>query len=139
MNEKVKKIVKWIAVIAAAIGAAAAVIMEQGCTHKHYLKANGIKIDTNIVTGKQQQKSSNMEKKFRDQLLTESKKREEELKDVNLEIEERAVSKKGPFVLIRNKNNKWVITTCGALVNEKEFDTKEDAEKHLSKKHGMTS
>ena len=45
MNEKVKKIVKWIAVIAAAIGAAA-VIMEQGCTHKHYLKANGIKIDT---------------------------------------------------------------------------------------------
>ena len=46
MNEKVKKIVKWIAVIAAAIGAAAAVIMEQGCTHKHYLKANGIKIDT---------------------------------------------------------------------------------------------
>ena len=25
---------------------AAAVIMEQGCTHKHYLKANGIKIDT---------------------------------------------------------------------------------------------
>lgn len=46
MNEKVKKIVKWIAVIAAAIGAAAAVIMEQGCTHKHILKANGIKIDT---------------------------------------------------------------------------------------------
>ena len=46
MNEKVKKIVKWIAVIAAAIGAAAAVIMEQGCTHKHFLKANGIKIDT---------------------------------------------------------------------------------------------
>lgn len=46
MNEKVKKIVKWIAVIAAAIGAAAAIIMEQGCTHKHYLKANGIKIDT---------------------------------------------------------------------------------------------
>ena len=44
--EKVKKIVKWIAVIAAAIGAAAAVIMEQGCTHKHVLKANGIKIDT---------------------------------------------------------------------------------------------
>lgn len=46
MNEKVKKIVKWIAVIAAAIGAAAAVIMEQGCTHKHFLKANGIKIDS---------------------------------------------------------------------------------------------
>ena len=46
MNEKVKKIVKWIAVIAAAIGAAAAVIMEQGCTHKHFLKASGIKIDT---------------------------------------------------------------------------------------------
>ena len=46
MNEKVKKIVKWIAVIAAAIGAAAAVIIEQGCTHKHFLKANGIKIDT---------------------------------------------------------------------------------------------
>ena len=46
MNEKVKKIVKWIAVIAAAIGAAAAVILEQGCTHKHHLKASGIKIET---------------------------------------------------------------------------------------------
>lgn len=76
-----------------------------------------------------------MDNKFRNQLLTENKQREEELKDVNLEIEERAVSKKGPFVLIRNKNNKWVITTCGALVNGKEFDTKEDAEKHLAEKH----
>lgn len=75
-----------------------------------------------------------MDNKFRNQLLTESKQREEELKGVNLEIEEREVSKKGPFVLIRNKNNKWVITTCGALVNGKEFDTKEDAEKHLDKK-----
>lgn len=75
-----------------------------------------------------------MDNKFRNQLLTENKQREEELKDVNLEIEERAVSKEGPFVLIRNKNNKWVITTCGALVNGKEFDTKEDAEKHLAKK-----
>lgn len=46
MNEKVKKIVKWIAVIAAAIGAAMAVILEQGCTRKHYLKASGIKVDT---------------------------------------------------------------------------------------------
>ena len=46
MNEKVKKIVKWIAVIAAAIGAAAAVILEQGCTYKHSLKASGVKIDT---------------------------------------------------------------------------------------------
>ena len=76
-----------------------------------------------------------MDNKFRNQLLAESKKREEELKDVNLEIEERAVSKNGPFVLIRNKNNKWVITTCGALVSGKEFDTKEDAEKHLAEKH----
>lgn len=75
-----------------------------------------------------------MNNKFRNQLLAESKQKEEEFKDVNLEIEERAVSKKGPFVLIRNKNNKWVITTCGALVNGKEFDTKEEAEKHLSKK-----
>lgn len=75
-----------------------------------------------------------MDNKFRNQLLTESKKGEEELKGVNLEIEERAVSKNGPFVLIRNKNNKWVITTCGALVNGKEFDTKEDAEKHLAQK-----
>lgn len=75
-----------------------------------------------------------MDNKFRNQLLTENKQKEEELKDVNLEIEERAVSNKGPFVLIRNKNNKWVITTCGALVNGKEFDTKEDAEKHLAKK-----
>ena len=75
-----------------------------------------------------------MDNKFRNQLLAESKKREEELKGVNLEIEERAVSKKGPFVLIRNKKNKWVITMCGALVNGKEFDTKEDAEEHLSQK-----
>lgn len=75
-----------------------------------------------------------MEKKFRDQLLNESRKKEEEIENVNLEIEKRAVSEKGPFVLIRNKNNKWVITTCGALVNGKEFDTKEDAEKHLAKK-----
>lgn len=75
-----------------------------------------------------------MDNKFRNQLLAENKKREEELKNVNLEIEERAVSKNGPFVLIRNKSNKWVITTCGALVNGKEFDTKEDAEKHLAKR-----
>lgn len=75
-----------------------------------------------------------MEKKFRDQLLTESKKKEEEIENVNLEIEEREVSKNGPFVLIRNKKNKWVITTCGALVNGKEFNTKEDAEEHLAQK-----
>lgn len=75
-----------------------------------------------------------MDNKFRNQLLAESKKREEDLKSVNLEIEERTMSENGPFVLIRNKNNKWVITTCGALVNGKEFDTKEDAEKHLSEK-----
>lgn len=75
-----------------------------------------------------------MEKKFRDQLLAESEKKEEEIKSVNLEIEEREVSENGIFVLIRNKNNKWVITTCGALVNGKEFDTKEDAEEHLAKK-----
>lgn len=75
-----------------------------------------------------------MNNKFRNQLLAESKQKEEELKNVNLEIEEREVSKRGPFVLVRNKNNKWVITTCGALVNAKEFDTKEDAEKHLAEK-----
>ena len=75
-----------------------------------------------------------MEKKFRNQLLTENKKKEEEIEEVNLEIEEREVSENGPFVLVRNKNNKWVITTCGALVNGKEFDTKEDAEEHLAKK-----
>ena len=75
-----------------------------------------------------------MENKFRNQLLAESKKREKELKSVNLEIEERTVSKNGPFVLIRNKNKKWIITTCGTLVNGKEFDTKEDAEKHLYEK-----
>ena len=75
-----------------------------------------------------------MDKKFRNQMLAESRKREEELKNVNLEIEERVVSKKGPFVLIRNKKNKWVITTCGALINGKEFNTKEEAERHLAKK-----
>ena len=75
-----------------------------------------------------------MDNKFRNQLLTENKQKEEELKDVNLEIEERAVSKKGPFVLIRNKNNKWVITMCGSMLNAKEFNTKEEAEKHIAKK-----
>lgn len=75
-----------------------------------------------------------MEKKFRNQLLTESKKKNEEIENVNLEIEEREVSENGPFVLIRNKKNKWVITTCGALVNGKEFDTKKDAEEHLAQK-----
>lgn len=75
-----------------------------------------------------------MEKKFRNQLLTESKKTEEEIENVNLEIEERKASENGPFVLIRNKKNKWVITTCGALVNGKEFDTEEDAEEHLAQK-----
>lgn len=75
-----------------------------------------------------------MDNKFRNQLLTESKQKEEEIKSVNLEIEERAISKKGPFVLVRNKNNKWIITMCGSLINEKQFDTKEAAEKHLAKK-----
>lgn len=75
-----------------------------------------------------------MEKKFRDQLLAESGKKEKEIENVNLEIEEREPSENGPFVLIRNKKNKWVITTCGALVNGKEFDTKEDAEEHLAQK-----
>lgn len=76
-----------------------------------------------------------MDKKFRNQILTESRTKEEDLKDVNLEIEERKTSEHGPFVLIRNKKNKWVITTCGALVNAKEFDTKEDAEKRLAEKN----
>lgn len=76
-----------------------------------------------------------MDKKFRKQMLAESRKREEELEGVSLEIEKREVSENGPFVLIRNKKNKWVITTCGALVSAKEFDTKEDAEKHLAEKH----
>lgn len=75
-----------------------------------------------------------MNKRFRDQLLAESQKKEAEIKNVNLEIEDRKASKNGPFVLVRNKKNKWVITTCGALVNGKEFDTKEEAENHLSKK-----
>lgn len=75
-----------------------------------------------------------MNKKLRNQLLAESQKKEGEIENVNLEIEEREVSENGPFVLIRNKKNKWVITTCGALVNGTEFDTKEDAEKHLAKK-----
>ena len=76
-----------------------------------------------------------MDKKFRNQLLAENRKKEEEIETVNLEIEDREVSKNGPFVLICNKKNKWVITTCGALVNGREFDTKEDAEKHLAEKH----
>lgn len=75
-----------------------------------------------------------MEKKFRNQLLNESRVKEEEIENVNLEIEERETSENGPFVLVRNKKNKWVITTCGALVNGKEFDTREDAEEHLAQK-----
>lgn len=75
-----------------------------------------------------------MDKKFRDQLLAESGKKENEIESVNLEIEEREASKNGPFVLIRNKKNKWMVTTCGALVNGKEFDTKEEAEEHIAKK-----
>ena len=51
-----------------------------------------------------------MDKKFRNQLLAENRVKEEEIETVNLEIEDRKVSKKGPFVLIRNKKNKWVIT-----------------------------
>lgn len=75
-----------------------------------------------------------MDKRFRNQLLAESGKREEEIESINLEIEEREVSENGPFVLIRNKKNKWVITMCGSLVNGKEFDTKEEAEEHIAKK-----
>lgn len=75
-----------------------------------------------------------MNKKFRNQLLAESRKKEEEIENVNLEIEERKVSKNGIFVLIRNKNNKWVITMCGSLINGKEFDTKEEAEEHIAQK-----
>lgn len=75
-----------------------------------------------------------MEKKFRNQLLAESGKKEKEIENVNLEIKEREASKIGPFVLIQNQKNKWIITTCGALVNGKEFDTKEEAEEHLAKK-----
>lgn len=74
------------------------------------------------------------DKKFRNQLLAESGKKEEEIKNVNLEIEEREVSKNGLFVLVRNKKNKWVITMCGSLINGKEFDTKEEAEEHIAKK-----
>lgn len=75
-----------------------------------------------------------MDKRFRNQLLAESGKKEEEIESVNLEIEERKVSENGPFVLIRNKKNKWVITMCGSLINGKEFNTKEEAEEHIAKK-----
>ena len=75
-----------------------------------------------------------MDKKFRNQLLAESGKKEEEIENVNLEIEEREVSENGPFVLIRNKKNKWIITMCGSLINGNEFDTKEEAEEHIAKK-----
>lgn len=75
-----------------------------------------------------------MDKKFRNQLLAESGKKESEVESVNLEIEEREQSKNGIFVLIRNKKNKWVITMCGSLLNAKEFDTKEEAEEHIAKK-----
>lgn len=75
-----------------------------------------------------------MSKKFRNQLLAENGKKEDEIKSVNLEIEEREESKNGIFVLVRNKNNKWMITMCGSVINGKEFDTKEEAEEHIAKK-----
>lgn len=75
-----------------------------------------------------------MSKEFRNQLLAESGKKENEIETVNLEIEERVQSENGMFVLIRNKKNKWVITMCGALLSGKEFDTKEEAEEHIAKK-----
>lgn len=75
-----------------------------------------------------------MDKKFRNQLLAESGKKESEIESVNLEIEERKQSKNGLFVLIRNKKNKWVITICGSVLNAKEFNTKEEAEEHIAKK-----
>lgn len=75
-----------------------------------------------------------MSKKFRNQLLAESGKKEEEVKNVNLEIEERVQSKNGIFVLIRNKSNKWIITMCGSVINGEEFDTKEEAEERIAKK-----
>lgn len=75
-----------------------------------------------------------MNKKFRNQLLAENGQKESEVKNVNLEIEERELSENGIFVLIRNKKNKWVITMCGSILNEKEFDTKEEAEEHIAKK-----
>lgn len=75
-----------------------------------------------------------MDKKFRNQLLAESGKKEEEIESVNLEIEERVQSENGIFVLVRNKKNKWIITMCGAILNAKEFDTKEEAEEHIAKK-----
>lgn len=75
-----------------------------------------------------------MDKKFRNQLLAESGKKEREIENVNLEVAEAEVSENGPFVLVHNKKSKWVITICGALVNGKEFDTKEEAEEHIAKK-----
>lgn len=75
-----------------------------------------------------------MNKKFRNQLLAENGKKENEIKSVNLEIEERVQSKNGIFVLIRNKKNKWVITMCGSVLNGEEFDTKEAAEERIAKK-----
>ena len=75
-----------------------------------------------------------MSKRFRNQLLAESGKKEEEIESVNLEIEERVQSKNGIFILIRNKKNKWVITMCGSMLNAKEFDTKEEAEEHIAKR-----
>lgn len=75
-----------------------------------------------------------MDKKFRNQLLAESGKKEKEIESVNLEIEKREPSENGIFVLIRNKKKKWVITMCGSLVNGKEFNTKKEAEEHIAKK-----
>ena len=46
----------------------------------------------------QQQKLNNMDKRFRNQLLTENRKKEEEIETINLEIEDREVSKNGWFV-----------------------------------------
>lgn len=51
VNEKTKKVLKWILVICAAITAAVTVIMESGCQRKVYIKGVGICVDS-IQIGK---------------------------------------------------------------------------------------
>lgn len=46
VNEKTKKVLKWILIICAAITAAITTIMESGCQRKAYIKGAGIHVDS---------------------------------------------------------------------------------------------
>lgn len=50
------------------------------------------------------------------------------------EVTENYKVDKTPFTLIKNKNEKWMITMGNYIASEKEFKTKEDAIKEINEK-----